>query len=155
GEITVRRRRAVDSHEVRRRFQARKNSVGDFCSWHGFLPVAHSDIARPETHVFAIWTLRCAEENDGMSAFVLADIAVPENFHEIARLGICKIGEIASETKLVKQSSGPRAVRVPASPNSFTVALIADDQLVQRCKIELELAAVAQFFDGFDENQIR
>src|SRR5690242_21238767 len=90
-----------------------------------------------------------------MSAFAAADVVVPENFHEIAGLRLCEIGEVPAEPELVKQSTGAGTVRVPSAPNAFAVVLIANDQLIQRREIELQLAAVAQRLDRFDENQIR
>jgi len=87
-----------------------------------------------------------------MSAFTPSDIVVPKNFHEIAGLRLREIGKVPAEPELIKQSRRARAVRIPPSPHAFSVMLIANDQLVQSCEVELQLSAIAQFLDGFNEN---
>jgi len=82
------------------------------------------------------------------------DILVPKNLHEIARLCLRKIGEVPAEPKLVKQAACSGAVGVPATPNPFAIVLIANDQLIQRREIELELPTVAQRFNCFDEHDV-
>ena len=90
-----------------------------------------------------------------MTVFASADVIVPKDFHEITRLRLREISEVTAKPKLVKQSRCSRAVRVPASPHSFAVALVANDELIQGSVIELQLAAVTQLLDCFDEHQIR
>src|SRR5713226_323787 len=96
----------------------------------------------------------CSKKNYRVTALASADIFVPENFHEIARLRLREIGEVPSEAQLVKQTRGSGTVGVPAAPNALAVVLIANHELVQRGEIELELPAVAQGFDRFDENNV-
>src|SRR6516165_8506378 len=98
--------------------------------------------------------LRRAEKNHRMSAFALADIVVPKDFHEIAGLRLRKIGKVPAEPELVKQTRGAGTVRVPASPNAFTIVLIANDELVESCVVKLQLAAVAQHFDGLNKDDV-
>src|SRR6266571_5426917 len=96
----------------------------------------------------------CSKKNDGVTALASSDIFIPENFHEIARLRLPEIGEVPSEAQLVKQTRGSGTVGVPAAPNALAIVLIANHELVQRGEIELELPAVAQGFDRFDENNV-
>ena len=94
------------------------------------------------------------EKDHRMTVFASANVFVPKNFHEIAGLRLREIGKVSSESKLVKQTASSGAVGVPAPPNPFAIALIANHELVQRGKIELELPTVAQRFDRFDENDV-
>src|SRR6476619_2855337 len=95
-----------------------------------------------------------AKKNHGVAAFTTTHIVVPKDFHEIARLRLRKIGEVSAQAEFVKQSRGSGTVRVPTSPHAFTVMLVANDQLVQRRIVELELPAVAQLFNRLNENQV-
>src|SRR5207248_10300959 len=89
-----------------------------------------------------------------MAAFASADILGPEDFHEITRLRLRKIGEVAAQPEFVKQARCPWAICIPATPNAFTVMLIANDQLIEGGEIELQLAAFAQRFQRLDKHQI-
>src|SRR5258708_35232002 len=89
-----------------------------------------------------------------MAPFAPTDIFVPENFHEIARLRLRKVGEISSESELVKQTRGSGSVRIPATPNAFAVVLVANHKLVQGGEIKLELPTIAQSFNCFDEHDV-
>ena len=89
-----------------------------------------------------------------MTAFAPADILVPKNFHEIAGLRLREISKVSSEAEFVKQTRGSGSVRVPATPNAFAIVLVTNHKLVQRREIELELAAVAQSFNRFDEHDV-
>src|SRR5438876_6845440 len=55
----------------------------------------------------------------------------------------------------MKQPRRARTIRIPAAPNSFAVMLIADDELLEGGKIEMQLPTRAQRFDSFDEDKIR
>src|SRR6516162_2293674 len=98
--------------------------------------------------------LRRAEKNHRMSAFALADIVVPKDFHEIAGLRLRKIGKVPAEPELVKQTRGAGTVRIPASPNAFTIVLIANDELVESCVVKFQLAAGPQHFDGLNKDDV-
>src|SRR5262249_10773530 len=102
----------------------------NFRTRHFFLAVAHSDVARPIAYVLAVLVLRCAKENHRVPALTPANVVVPKDLHEVARLRLGKIGKIAAEPELVKQSRRAGSVRIPASPHAFAVALLANDQLI-------------------------
>jgi len=104
--------------------------------------------------MLAVSALDGSEKDHRMSAFAPSDIIVPENFHEVARLSLREIGKVTAKPKFIKQSRRPWAVRVPTSPHALSIMLIPDNQLIQGGEIELQLAAVAQLFDGSNENQI-
>ena len=89
-----------------------------------------------------------------MTMFSRANGAAPEDLHEITRLSLRKIGEVAAQPEFVKQSRCPWAICIPAPPNAFTVMLIANDQLIEGGEIELQLAAFAQPLQCLDEHQI-
>jgi hypothetical protein len=90
-----------------------------------------------------------------MPVLEFADFGRPENFHEIARHRFFKIVEIFSEVQFVKQSRRPRAVRIPASPDAFAVALVANDQLLERAEIQAQRARGTRGLDCFHEHEIR
>ena len=54
----------------------------------------------------------------------------------------------------MKEPRRARAVRIPASPNSFTVTLISNNELIERREIEFQLPAGAQLLDRSDEDEI-
>jgi len=55
----------------------------------------------------------------------------------------------------VKQTRGARAICVPAAPNAFSIALIANDQALKRAVIQTKLTTFAQSFDRPDKHQVR
>ena len=89
-----------------------------------------------------------------MSVLVPSHLARPENFHEIARPGLIDIVEISTKPQLVKQTRGARAICVPASPDAFSIVLVANDQAFKRAVVETQLATFAQSFDRSDKHQI-
>ena len=90
-----------------------------------------------------------------MTVLVPANLARPENFHEVTRLRLIDIVEIPSEPQLVKQARRAWAICVPPAPNALSVVLIANDQALKRAVIQIKLTAFAQSFDGSDKHQIR
>ena len=90
-----------------------------------------------------------------MSVLVSSHLSRPENFHEIARLGLIDIVEISTKPQLVKQTRGARAIGVPSSPDAFSIVLVANDQALKRAVVETKLTAFAQSFDRSDKHQIR
>jgi len=90
-----------------------------------------------------------------MSVLVSSHLARPENFHEIAGFGLIDIVEVSAEPKLVKQTRGAWAIRVPAAPDAFSIALVANDQALKRAVVEIKLTTFAQSFDRSDKHQIR
>ena len=90
-----------------------------------------------------------------MSVFVSSHLARPENFHEITRLRLVDIVEISTEPQLVKQTCGARPIRIPPSPDPFSIVLVANDQTFKGGVIQTELTAFAQSFDRSDKDQIR
>src|SRR5437870_13613840 len=91
--------------------------------------------------------IHCSEENDRVTALAPAHVFVPKDFHEVARLRLRKIGEVVTEPELMEQARRAGTVCIPAAPNSFAVALVADDQLIQGGEIELQLSVIAQGLD--------
>ena len=154
GKISIDGRHLLDPGQIRRRFEPGEDCIGDLASRNFFFAVTARNIARPKTDIFAVGMIHRSEKDDRMTVFAPTDILVPKNFHEIARLRLREIRKVSSESEFVKQAASSGAVGVPAAPNPFAIALVANHKLVQRCKIELELAAVAQGFDRFDEDDI-
>lgn len=89
-----------------------------------------------------------------MPALAPAHVFVPENLHEIAGPGLLKLDKVVADAKLVEQACRARPVRVPAAPNALAIVLIANNQLVQRREIELQIPAITQRFDGFDKHDV-
>jgi len=89
-----------------------------------------------------------------MAAFASADTVRPKDFHEVAWLRLAEVVEVATESELVKKARRSRAIRIPAAPNAFAVALISNDQLIERGEVELKLPALAQGFEGANENNV-
>jgi hypothetical protein len=85
---------------------------------------------------------------------VFADLARPENFHKIARLGLIETVKVAAEPQLVKQTRSAGAICVPPAPDSFAIALISNDQALQRGIIQMQFASRAQSLDCPDKHQI-
>ena len=90
-----------------------------------------------------------------MSVLVSSHLARPENFHEIPRLRLIDIIKISAKPQLVKETSRAWAVRVPSSPDAFSIALVANDQALKRAVIQTKLATFAQSLNRSDEHQIR
>jgi hypothetical protein len=90
-----------------------------------------------------------------MPVLVSSDLARPENFHEIARLGVIEVVKVWAEPQLVKEARGSRAVGVPAAPDSLAIVLIPNDKPLQGGVIEMKVAACAQSLDCLDEDEIR
>jgi len=95
------------------------------------------------------------EENCGVPVLVFTDLARPENFHEIAGLRLIKIIEVLAQLQFVEKTGGAWPIRVPPAPDSFAIALIANDQLFQSRIVEMQFVLRAQSLDRSDEHQIR
>jgi hypothetical protein len=78
-----------------------------------------------------------------MSVLAFAYLPGPKDFHEIARLRLIKIPEVLSKPKLVEEASCARPIRVPAAPDTFPIALISNDQMLQSSVVEVKLASRA------------
>lgn len=89
-----------------------------------------------------------------MSALTAAHALRPKDFHEIARLCLSEVVEVAAETQLMKKARRARPVRIPAAPNAFAIALISNDQLIERGEVELKLATLAQGLDRSNKNEV-
>ena len=89
-----------------------------------------------------------------MSVLVSSHLSGPENFHEIARLGLIDIVEISTKPQLVKQTRRARAICVPAAPDAFSIVLVANHQAFKRAVVETKLTTFAQSFDRPDKHQI-
>ncbi len=90
-----------------------------------------------------------------MPVLILSDLARPENFHEIARLGLIEVVEVPPQLQLVKKAGSAWPICIPAAPDSFAIALIANDQFFQGSILEMKVASRAQSLDCPDEHQIR
>src|SRR4029077_16440375 len=154
GQIRVNRRRASDSRQIGRRFEARKNCVRDFASRHTLLAVTGGHITRPIPNVLTVRTILHSQENRGMSVLVSSHLARPENFHEITRLGSLYNVEISTNPQLVKETRRAWAIRVPSSPDALSIALVTNDQVLKRAVVQTKLTTFAQSFDRSDEHQI-
>ena len=82
-------------------------------------------------------------------------LARPENFHEIAGLGLIDIVEVSAEPQFVKQTRCPWTIRVPAAPDAFSIVLVANDQALKSAVVEIKLTTFAQSFDRSNKHQIR
>ena len=153
-QITVRRRRVIDARQIGGRLQSRKDGVGNFAMWHFFFAVARGNVARPVPNIFNAGAILRSQKNDGAPAFAATDTFRPEDFHEIARLRFREAIEIAAEAEFMKKAGCPRAVCIPAAPNSFAIVLISNDQLIERGEVELKLSAFAQGLDCANENEV-
>ena len=89
-----------------------------------------------------------------MSVFVSSHLARPENFHEVTRLRLIDIVEISTKPQLVKETRRARAIRVPSSPDAFSIVLVANDQALKRAIVQTKLTTFAQSFDRSDKYQI-
>jgi len=87
--------------------------------------------------------------------FAAPDLPGPENLDEIARLRLIEVDEVRAEPQFVKKSRCPRSVCIPAAPDPFAVVLVSNHQLFESGEIQVKLAALAQCFDRFDEDEIR
>src|SRR5206468_80064 len=125
-----------------------------FASRHTLLAVAGGNIARPIPNVLTVWAILRSHENRGMSVLVSSHLARPENFHEITGLRLIDVVEISTEPQLEKETRRARAIRVPSSPDAFSIVLVANDQAFKRGVIQTKLTAFAQSFDRSYEHQI-
>ncbi len=89
-----------------------------------------------------------------MAVLASAYLLRPEYFHEIARLRVVKVIEVLAQPQFVKKPGCPRAICVPATPDSFAIVLIANNELLERGEIEMKLPLCTQGFDRPDEDQI-
>ena len=55
----------------------------------------------------------------------------------------------------MEKPRGPRAIGIPAAPDAFAVALVANEKTLESGVIQTQRAPRAQGFDGLDEHQIR
>jgi hypothetical protein len=85
---------------------------------------------------------------------ILSDLARPENLHEVARPGLIEIVKVPTDPQLVKKTGSTWSICVPAAPDSFAIALIANDQFFQGSILEMQVASRAQRLDWSDEYQI-
>src|SRR6266550_8741595 len=67
-----------------------------------------------------------------MSVLVFSHLPRPENLHEIAWLRLIEVVEVLPKPELVKKTGCARSVCVPSAPDTFAVALISNDQSLQR-----------------------
>src|SRR5438045_6721655 len=86
--------------------------------------------------------------------FRAAHFGRPKNFHVIARLRPGEVIEVMSETEFVEEPRGAGPIGVPATPDAFAIALMANHEAFERRIIEIERAARAQRLDCFHEDQI-
>src|SRR5262249_61362600 len=77
------------------------------------------------------------------------------NLHEIARVGMSNSVKSATEAQLGKQARCTRATCIPATPDGFSIALIANDQALKCAVVQTKLTTFAQSFDRSDKYQIR
>jgi hypothetical protein len=89
-----------------------------------------------------------------MSALTTSDALRPKDFHEIAWTGLSEAVEVAAKAELMKKARRAWSVRVPASPNAFAVALVSNDQLIERGEVELKLTALAQGLNRSNKNEV-
>lgn len=89
-----------------------------------------------------------------MSMFTLAYLLRPENLHEIAGPGLIEIVEVWAETEFVKKPGGAGSIRVPTTPNSFAVVLIANDEVVEGRKVERKLSTRTQRLNRSDKHVV-
>jgi len=82
-------------------------------------------------------------------------LARPENFHEIARLGLIEVVEVLAEPQLVKKTRRTGSVRIPTAPDSLAIVLIPNDEPLQGGIIEMKVASRAQSLDCPNEHKIR
>ena len=86
---------------------------------------------------------------------ISTDLRRPKDFHEIAWLGLGKIIEVTAQIELVKKPGCARAVCVPTAPDSFTIALVTNHELIQGGEVEIKLTVGPKRLDCLNENQIR
>ena len=153
-QILVHRRSAQRARQVPRGVEPGENRVHYLGPGDTPLPVATRNVARPKPDVIKSGSFFHAEINDGMAVLGPANFRRPKNLHEIAWLRMGEIVEIFSEVHLMEEPRSPRTVGVPAAPDAFAVALVANEQTFERREIQTQSAARAQRFDGLDENQI-
>jgi hypothetical protein len=89
-----------------------------------------------------------------MSMLVLPNFPRPEDFHKIARLCPIEVIEVLSKLQLVKKAGSAGSVCVPSAPDAFSIALISNNQSLQRGIIELQLTARTQSFDRSDKHEV-
>ena len=82
-----------------------------------------------------------------MPVLISAHLARPENFHEIARLGVIEAIEVWAEPQFVEKASCAWPVRIPAAPDSLAIVLIPDDEPLKSGIFEVKVASRAQSLD--------
>src|SRR5437762_5400716 len=90
-----------------------------------------------------------------MSVLVSSYLARPENFHEIARLGLINVIEVSTEPQFVEETRCAGSVGIPAAPDSLAIVLIPDDEPLKSGIFEVKVASRAQSLDCLNEYQIR
>src|ERR1044071_8751693 len=83
-----------------------------------------------------------------------ANFRRPKNLHEIAGLRRGEVIKVFSQVHLVKQSSGAGPVGIPPAPDAFAIALVANQETLERGMVQGQGSAGAKGFDCLDENQI-
>lgn len=128
--------------------------MGNSLSRHAFLAVTRGHIARPVANVLFVAAILHTHENHGMTALPTAHILVPEDFHKIARLRPGEISKVPAKIEFVEQAGCARAICIPTAPDSFAIALIPNDEMIQGRVVELKQALLAQRFNRSNKNQI-
>ena len=88
--------------KVRGKFQAGKKRTGDFGFWDAFFAISVGFIARPKADVLDAVLLFQPEKDNRVSTFVFSNRIVPEDFHEITRLGIMVRTEISTKLEFME-----------------------------------------------------
>src|ERR1043166_597287 len=89
-----------------------------------------------------------------MSVLAFAHLARPEYFHKISGARFGKIIEVAAKSKFMKETGCAWAVGVPASPDSFAIVLITNNELLESGEIEMQFSPRAQSLDRLDKHEI-
>ena len=82
-----------------------------------------------------------------MSVLVSSYLVRPENFHEIARLGLINVIEVSTEPQFVEETRCAGSVGIPAAPDSLAIVLIPDDEPLKSGIFEVKVASRAQSLD--------
>jgi len=128
--------------------------MNDFRAGHPTIAIAKRDVARPKVDIIEARPRFHSEENYRVAMLGATHLGRPEYFHEIAGLRLREVVEVLADAEFVKQARRAGSIRIPASPNSFAIALSANHQLLQGREIQIERTVIAQGFDCFDENEI-
>src|SRR5260370_16979569 len=89
-----------------------------------------------------------------MSVLTSAHLPRPKYFHKIAGARLVEIIKIAAKSELVKEAGCPLAVGIPATPNSFAIMLITNDELLECGEIEVQFSPRATRLDRLDKHEI-